>query len=216
MPRKNSLKIYVENAYYHLYNRGVEKRDIFLDERDYKVFLYFLKEYLQPLDSKDLDPLKKQKSLADKINLLAYCLMTNHFHLLVKQKTKDGITKLMKKIGTSYAMYFNKRYERIGPLFQGVYKAVMIESEEQLLHLSRYIHANPLGIKDKNFKELIDYSYSSYGDYSGERKTNWLNSGEILSYFNSGKSTKIKDRFSYQSFVEAYEEERDDDDFLEG
>ncbi len=121
---------------------------------------------------------------------------------------------MMNRIGTNYVMYFNKRYERVGPLFQGVYKAVMVESEEQLLHLSRYIHINPLGIENKNFKKLIDYSYSSYGDYLGDRETNWLNSGEILSYFNSGKSTELKDYLSYQSFVEVYEEE--EENFLEG
>lgn len=218
MPRKNSLKIYVENGYYHLYNRGVEKRDIFLDDRDYKVFLYFLKQYLSlpPPDGVFLQPtgvtpvrLRPIKTLHKIVKLLVYCLMPNHFHLLVKQRTKEGIAQLMNRIGTNYVMYFNKRYERVGPLFQGVYKAVMVESEEQLLHLSRYIHLNPFEIENKDFKKLIDYPYSSYGDYLGERKTIWIKSQEILSYFKTDKKSGLADYLSYQSFVEDYKNDYD-------
>lgn len=209
MPRKNSLKTYIEDGYYHLYNRGVEKRDIFLNDCDYKVFLHFLKEYLQPLSSEDLNPFKQPKSLANEISLLAYCLMPNHFHLLVKQKIKNGITRLMSRIGTNYVMYFNKRYDRVGPLFQGVYKAVLVETDGQLLHLSRYIHSNPLEIEDKNFEKLIDYPYSSYRDYLGNRKTEWVKSAEILSFFKSRKRIGLVDYLSYQSFVEGFEGEFD-------
>lgn len=203
MPRKNSLKTYVEGGYYHLYNRGVEKRKIFLDDRDYKTFLYFLKRYLQPPDPKDLR-FSKQRSLAGEINLLVYCLMSNHFHLLVKQETRDGITKLMNRIGTNYGMYFNKRYERVGSLFQGVYKAVLIDNGAQLLHLSRYIHLNPYEIENRNFKRLADYLYSSYGDYLGKRKTGWVKTEDILSYFRTERKTELVDYSSYQSFVEDY------------
>ena len=218
MPRKNSLKTYVEDGYYHLYNRGVEKRDIFLDDRDYKVFLHFLKQYLCPLAPKGTffsltgaTPVRPRpiKTIHGEIDLIAFCLMPNHFHLLVKQKTKDGITKLMNRIGTNYAMFFNKRYERVGPLFQGVYKAVLVESDEQLLHLSRYIHLNPLEVENRNFKTLIEYPYSSYGDYLGNRKTDWIKTGEILSNFRSMKRTGSVDYLSYQSFVENYKEDYD-------
>jgi putative transposase len=202
MPRKNSLKIYVEGGYYHLYNRGVEKREIFLDDKDYKVFLYFLKKYLSPSEEPVI--FQKKKNLIDQIELLSYCLMPNHFHLLVKQNVKDGITNLMNRLGTNYAMYFNKRYKRVGSLFQSVYKAIIVESDEQLLHLSRYIHLNP---KDK-VGELIDYPYSSYGDYLGMRKSNWLHTEQILSFFKK-KRSKVFDYFSYQSFVEGYREEYD-------
>lgn len=217
MPRKNSLKTYVENGYYHIYNRGVEKRKIFVDNRDYKVFLYFLKKYLQSINPNDLDPFKKQKNLADEIILLVYCLMPNHFHLLVKQKSKDGITKLMKRISTNYAMYFNKRYERVGPLFQGVYKAVLIETDEQLLHTSRYIHINPSEFKSISLKKLDDYLYSSYGDYLGGRRTEWLHTEEILPFFKTKKRTGLVDFFSYQAFVEDYKGDFDQSDLaLEG
>lgn len=218
MPRKNSLKIYVEDGYYHLYNRGVEKRDIFLDDRDYKVFLHFLKKYLSPRPQRGffptvigLTPVRPRpiKTLYGLVVLLAYCLMPNHFHLLVKQKTKDGITKLMNRLGTNYGMYFNKRYGRVGSLFQGVYKAVLIDTDEQLLHLSRYIHLNPFEIEGRNFEKLIDYPYSSYGDYLGERKSRWVETGEILSFFKKKTRTGLIDYLSYQSFVEDYKGELD-------
>lgn len=203
MPAKNIIKIYVEKGYYHLYNRGVEKRKIFLDARDYKTFLYLLKAYLS---SSPKTPFKKIKTLIAEIKLLAYCLMPNHFHLLVKQTTKDAITKLTRRICTNYAMYFNKRYKRVGSLFQGNYKGVLVETDAQLLHLSRYIHINPNEILRSQSK-LIDYPYSSYGDYLGLRKTNWLQPEEILAFFRTAKRKNLKDILSYQSFVEDYVEE---------
>ncbi len=182
MPAKHLVKQYVTGGYYHIFNRGVEKRKIFLDEQDYKTFLSFLKLYLEPRISKPKD-LKEAKllkrSLAKEAKLLAYCLMPNHFHLLLKQETLNGMTKLTRAISTNYAMYFNTKYERVGPLFQGNYKAVLVDSEEQLLHLSRYIHLNPVEIT-KNFK---DYPYSSFGDYIGKRATKWVDPKLILSYF---------------------------------
>src|SRR3989344_8009788 len=98
MPSKNVIKRYLENGYYHLYNRGVEKRKIFLDEQDYAVFLSYIRQYLEP--STGSDP----KSLADEVDLIAYCLMPNHFHFLAKQKTIDGITKFIRAICTNYVM----------------------------------------------------------------------------------------------------------------
>lgn len=211
------MKIYLEGGYYHLYNRGVEKRDIFLDEQDYKVFLHFLKQYLSPSElpvfsstgPTGVTPVRSRpiKSVYGFVKLLAYSLMPNHFHLLVKQENKDGITQLMNRIGTNYGMYFNKHYERVGPLFQGVYKAVLVESEEQLLHLSRYIHLNPFELENKSFDRLVDYPYSSYGDYLGIRDTKWISPAEILSYFKTRKRVGKVDYFSYQSFVEDYKEE---------
>jgi putative transposase len=202
MPRKNSVKTYIEGACYHIYNRGVEKRKIFLDSQDYKVFLYFLKKYLQEEIESD-NPFQKQKSLAGKIELLAYCLMSNHFHLLVKQNEIRGITKLMNRIGTNYGMYFNKRYQRVGSLFQGVYKAVLVEKDEQLLHVSRYIHLNPA---KEGFlvEKLSSYGYSSYGDYLGKRETKWVKKEQILSFFNQKAGKNFN---SYQSFVEGFKGE---------
>lgn len=215
MAAKNSIKEYAENSYYHIYNRGVEKRTIFLDDQDLGVFLSYLKEYLLPKDEKSLsqklsDPAISYKekdkiikalrlnNFSDEITLCAYCLMPNHFHLLVKQKTKGGIDKFMRSLGTRYAMYFNMKYKRVGQLYQDVYKAVLVESGEQLLHLSRYIHRNPLSLASQG--ECLQ-SYlsqpSSYPEYLGQRKSDWVSTSEVLPYFS-----KTNPQLSYQSFVE--------------
>lgn len=225
MPAKNRIKPYVENGYYHIYNRGVEKRIIFQDDQDYRVFLHYLKLYLSPL--KLLQPDKgpsfirqpRQRPLNNfhgVIGLLAYCLMPNHFHLLIKQKPANGVEKFMRSLGTKYVQYFNKRYQRIGPLFQDIYKAVLIETDEQLLHLSRYIHLNPLEIatKDGPLSRRILDGYSSYGEYLGRRKTKWIKPKDIISFFKSAQRTNLKDMLSYQSFVEDYAQPPEE--FLEG
>ena len=107
MPAKNVVKTYVENGYYHIYNRGVEKRDIFLDDQDYSVFLHFLKQYLSPPQPKGtfltmtglhLVRPRPVHPLHNEIDLLAHCLMPNHFHLLLKQKTPDGMIKLLRRL----------------------------------------------------------------------------------------------------------------------
>jgi len=223
MPQKNSRKDYGAGGYYHIFNRGVEKRDIFLDEQDYKVFLGYLKFYLEvsePLslqdqalkclgrvDGEKVFPSRASKNYQDQIELLAYCLMPNHFHFLVKQSTDRGIAEFMQSLILKYVLYFNKKYKRVGGLFQSRYKTVLIENESQLTYLTKYIHRNPVDILtsrsglEKNV-DLIDYKYSSYGNYLGFITQNWVKAGEILSYFKS-----VGHRNSYQSFVK---EETDD------
>ncbi len=218
MPAKNSYKPYVPDSFYHIYNRGVEKRDIFLNEMDYGVFLSYLKEYLLPKDNEGLltiigNPETAPKTKADAlkalrmnnfhgdISLTAYCLMPNHFHLLIHQKTATAIDTFMNSLATRYTMYFNRRYKRIGPLYQSVYKAVLVEADEQLLHLTRYIHRNPLGLALKGvaFKgspELFTMQPSSYLEYVGKRKTTWVHPEEILKFFS-----KTNPKLSYQAFV---------------
>jgi len=193
MPARNSLKLYLENGYYHIYNRGAEKSEIFLDDQDYKVFLHFIEKYL---DS------KSKHLLATEVKLLVYCLMPNHFHLFIHQITKNGIVKFMRSLGTSYSMYFNNRHERSGTLFQGVYKATNIESDAYFLHLSRYIHLNPSGLTE----DWRGYSYSSYKAYLGDVKFSWLDPVPILGFFKTAKRSEspISKYFSYQSFVEEY------------
>jgi len=152
MPARNSRKEYLENGYYHIYNRGVEKRIIFLDQQDYSVFLSYLKEYLLPKDEKGLrnrlfdpsiSPRERDKiikklnlnNFSNEITLLAYCLMPNHFHFFIKQKSAGSMDKFMNSLGTRYTMYFNKKYKRVGSLYQGVYKAVLVDSDVQFLYL---------------------------------------------------------------------------------
>jgi len=199
MPAKNTIKRYKANGYYHIYNRGVEKRIIFQDKQDYAVFLNYLKEYLSPLPrqraKRNICVQAKTYKINDyqcrnhyqQIALLAYCLMPNHFHLLVKQKQPRDIQLFMKSLGTRYTMYFNKRYQRQGGLFQDRYKAVLIDSDEQLLHLSRYIHLNP--------SPNPSQQPSSYADYLGFKNTFWVHPQDILKYF--------KNPLNYQKFVES-------------
>ncbi len=214
MPAKNTNKIYRENGYYHIYNRGVEKRTIFIDAQDFAVFLSYLKEYLMPKDEKGLRkkladastrPAQKDKILkllhlnnfCDSITLLAYCLMPNHFHFLIKQGDAGAMDAFMSSIGTRYSMYFNRKHKRVGPLYQGVYKAVNVDSENQLLHLSRYIHRNPLGLQGVTLQTLSQWP-NSYSEYLGKRKTDWVNTAEILLYFSKDARGGIS---SYEDFV---------------
>lgn len=210
MPAKNIVKPYVENGYYHIYNRGVEKRDIFLDEQDCKVFLHYIKMYLSPIEELQelIEPGDRVQrfiplNLSKELDLLSFALMPNHFHMHVKQYSKDGIIKFMRRLATGYVMYFNKRYKRVGPLFQNIYKAVLVESEPYHLHLSRYIHLNPIGLDSPiKFTEFSSYPY-----YLGYKKASWIKPGEILSYFSNARRQNLKDIKSYQSFVEDYVED---------
>lgn len=220
MPSKNTLKTYVENGFYHIYNRGVEKRKIFLDEQDYKVFLSYLKIYLTNKDDliieikrrEDLSDDKKNdkilklmilKNYLNKIELLSYVLMPNHFHLEIRQKNINDMENFMRSLITKYSKYFNKRYDRVGPLFQGRYNAVLITNERYLLHLGRYIHLNPQEIIT-NERILSSYPWSSYPAYINNLSVNWINKNYFLSDFKKNKGFSFD---SYQGFVEGYREE---------
>src|SRR4030042_6614486 len=209
MPAKNVLKTYLTDGFYHIYNRGVEKRDIFQDDQDYKVLLSYLKSYLEPKDELSLrnslsktpypqkDKILKQlqlKNYADQIDLLAFCLLPNHFHFLIKQNNQRGIEGFMRSLGTRYSTYFNKKYGRIGGLFQDAYKAVLVENDEQLLHLSRYIHRNPYNHPQQGVS-LLKYGYSSLPAYLEKWHVRWLKPDYILSFFSKNIN------FSYQQFV---------------
>ncbi len=125
-----------------------------------------------------LNPNKRPKKML--VEILSYCLMNNHFHLLIRQKSEKGITKFMRKIGTGYTNYFNKKYKRSGSLFQGKFKSVLIKENKHLLYIPIYIHLNPLDFKFyewrenkiKNYKKAIEflenYRWSSYPDYIGK------------------------------------------------
>lgn len=216
MPARNSLKQYLENGYYHIYNRGVEKRIIFQDQQDYSVFLSYLKEYLLPKNEKKLyeklaDPqissrekdriLKSLRinNFAGEITLLAYCLMPNHFHFFVKQKEAESIDRFIQSLATRYTAYFNRKYKRVGSLYQGVYKAVLVTSEPQFLHLSRYIHGQALRLQGETLQEKQPCSYP---EYLGKRKTEWVNPQEILSFFD-----KENPSLSYENFVKQNDSE---------
>jgi putative transposase len=212
MPPKNRNKIFVDHTYYHVYNRGVNKQSIFENRDDYLTFLGCLKLYLTPPEVVDrrfavtlqgsslsdttktlYAPSRAPNNHEKTIELIAYCLMPNHFHLMLRSIERDSMSRFMKSLSTRYSMYFNKKYARVGPLFQGVYKAVMIEHEAQFLWLTKYIHQNPHNI----VKNLADYPYSSYANYLGTIHQSWIHPENILAYFS-----KTNRRNTYQNFVE--------------
>lgn len=190
---------------------------LFEDKQDYSVFLSYLKDYLLPKDKDILmqllaDPkpprAEKQKVLKllrlnnfhNRITLIAYCLMSNHFHLLIRQKDKLAIDQFMNSLCTRYTMYFNHKYKRVGRLYQDVYKAVIIENEGYLLHLSRYIHKQSI-VQGDPLNSLNQPS--SLQDYLGIKKTAWVKPDDILSYFS--KSNQAKNYYSFVLQDEALE-----------
>lgn len=210
MPSPNIIKTYLDDSYYHLYNRGVEKRQIFLDEQDYKTYLSYLKFYLSspPLrgETPKYFPSQQLCNHSQQVTLLAYCLMPNHFHLMLRQYSLDGIDHFMRSMSTKYARYFNTRYQRVGHLFQGTYKAVRVTSEEQFTYLTKYIHRNPLELPEyRQGKALAAYKYSSYPNYLGIFYQPWIKTEDVLSYFSRTNPT-----CSYPNFVE----EADPDDVI--
>ncbi len=188
MPAKHLSRISEENTYSHIYNKGVENRIIFKDSEDYEVFQGFLKNYLTA--SAEPSTVKKEftvngrtfrgtphlpKNYFGKVELIAYSLAPDHFHLLLNQKSKGSIQSFIRSLCTRYSMYFNKKHQRTGALFNGPYKSVHIKDKEQLLPLTHFIHSCP-----KNGETISNNSYSSYFEYLGERKTSWVNPTPVL------------------------------------
>ena len=181
MERKFNFSV---GEFYHLYNRGVEKRDIFLDgaDKDRFIKLLFLCNSTRPVNIRDLP--KGSPFGVDKgpplVAVGAYALMTNHFHLLLHELSDGGISVFMLKLLTGYSMYFNKKYGRIGPLFQKPSKATHLDEDRLLKYIFAYIHLNPVKLVEPHWKEsgIVDhrrvenflrtYQYSSFNDYLGD------------------------------------------------
>lgn len=190
----------VEGEIYHIVLRGVEQRKIFLDESDYYRGIFSLYEFNttklitireRRKERERFKRLFKNSANRDRIpddykrdlwiEILAFCLMPNHIHLLLRQLKSEGISKFIQKLGVGYATYFNKKYNRVGHLFQGRYKVIHVQTDDQLKNVFVYIHTNPVAIKEskwkekgiKNPKEIIDflenYKWSSYQDYIGKK-----------------------------------------------
>lgn len=201
------------NNIYHVYNRGVEKRDIFLDNEDRALFIHHLfalnnVKRIHNLERKRQDTSIKTEKL---VSILGFCLMDNHYHLLLQERTEGGISKFMQKIGTGYTMYFNKKNSRSGALFQGKFKSKEIKTDAQCNYILDYIHMNPLKSYEGGPTYLIDmlmqYRWSSFLDYMGKHnfqsvldtsfyKEYFLDASGYKNHFSKTLSFKkeIKDR----------------------
>lgn len=175
--------VFAPGEFYHIYNRGTEKRKIFLSRRDYERFiaLLYLANGETPVDIKRQGSTLSELLVQDRgkklVDICAYCLMPNHFHLIIRELEDCGISKFMQKLITGYTMYFNKTYERSGALFQGKFKSEQATEDRYLNYLIAYVHLNPIkiiepkwkenGINDcKNAEKFLDsYMYSSFADY---------------------------------------------------
>jgi REP element-mobilizing transposase RayT len=171
--------IFAAKNYYHIFCRGNEKRDIFIDSADYERFILRMKEY----------------KAVHRISIICYCLMPNHFHLLLRQNDKKTVASFIHRLTVSYSMYFNKRYSRVGHLFQGNFKAKLIKGDEYLLHLSRYIHLNPLKVIASP-SQIQGYAWSSYSEYLNKPKENICDKEIILGQFNQAHYLE-----AYKNFV---------------
>lgn len=190
MPSRNSIKVHAAEQYYHVYNRGANKQRIFHDADDYTFFLHLLKRHLSSEEVRDRYG-RPYRHLRDQVEVLSYCLMPNHFHLLILNKESDGMELLMRSLTTAYSMYYNKKYRHSGHLFQGIYKASMIDSDAYLQHIARYVMRNPT--------EYRTYDYSSYQALAHGWSVEWLNSKLLLETFEGTKK-------EYLDFIDDYED----------
>ncbi len=208
MKRKHT---FIEGEYYHIYNRGVDKRDIFLDDSDYKRFLILLYicnscEKLPDhyFDNKDktISEWFSGRSKNTFVDIGGYCLMPNHFHLIVRSGGAGSVSSFLKKLCTAYAMFFNAKYNRSGILFQGRFRSKHVDEDEYLKYIFSYIHLNPLELYDTDWKTrgvkdvalskkyLYTYPFSSLLDMDSKKprpQNSIINRNTFPRYFNSGK-----------------------------
>ncbi|OGI71376.1 hypothetical protein A3B84_00770 [Candidatus Nomurabacteria bacterium RIFCSPHIGHO2_02_FULL_35_13] len=201
---------FASGEYYHLYNRGTEKRVIFMNKKDYEHFL-FLMYVCNTTRSIELRYIGKNFDRKEIIvGIGAYCLMPNHFHILIREKTDGGISKYMLKLLTSYTMYFNKKYKRTGKLYEGKFKSNHVSGNNYLKYLYSYIHLNPAKLIDKNWKEnkakninnllnyVFEYLYSSLKEYM-DSKFKIINPTFFPTYFKKPIDHK-KELFEWLNF----------------
>lgn len=196
MPTTRKL-VFTNGFYYHVFNRGIDKRPTFTMKRECLRALELINFYrfkdlplkfsqYNNLPSERQSEVLEQIMLSDKqVDILSYCLMPNHFHFLLKQNTDKGIATFIANFTNSYTRYFNTKHQRVGPLFQGVFKAVFVENDEQMIHLSRYIHLNPVVSSIIGVNDLTDYQWSSYPSYLAYPQGGFTETKQILSAFRS-------------------------------
>lgn len=197
MPYRHSP--FITQEIYHVFNRSIAKLPIFKKNADYKRIIELIDFYryqnlplrfshFKRLDEKNKSEFINNNILTRKpgLDILSYCIMPNHFHFLLKQTGNKAISDFMRNLQNSYSKYFNTKYERTGSLFQFMFKAIRIETDEQLLHVSRYIHLNPVSSYLIRIEDLKDYKWSSYRNYVSEDNT-FVNTELIISFFKNSK-----------------------------
>ena len=224
MPAKNLNKAKSIGSYHHVYNKGIANKLIFKDQEDYQVFVSYLNDYLttpsNPEINKKIFTVKgrsyrglphQPKNYESSIKLLSYSLSPNRFHLVLQQISSDPVGKFIRSLCTRYSMYFNKKYNRSGPLFDGPYKSVVVADKEQLTYLSRYLHRLSNGDKyDSNWPN------SSYPEFVGQRNTSWVDTQTVLSYFDQSKARISPNAINYKDFVENQEVNQKEESLLSG
>lgn len=190
------IELFSPGAIYHVYNRGVDKRNLFLDAADRARFVKSLVAFNDVGRRKNSSLSRVMNpTVSDNpcVNIVAYCLMPNHFHLMLQQVADRGVSEFMHRLGLGYTKYFNKRHERVGRLLESAYKIKRVETTIQQRHLSRYIHLNPLELGGMNWKErkilwgeaepfLQSYLWSSYRHYAGMEAKPFVRVEEGLKY----------------------------------
>ncbi|MFC1627268.1 transposase [Patescibacteria group bacterium] len=204
MPSIYLQRNFKPNTYHHIFNRGGFQHKIFRKKADYETFIDILKYYLRYPKLNSLSKLSKiklekakNKKTPKPYTLLTYCLMPNHFHLLLFQKeSSPTLSNLLQKVSVTYSMYFQHKYKHSGALFQGRFKSVKVFDDEQLLYLTKYIHLNPAKTEGS---VPTDYPYSSLADYLQLNKTvkDWLDSQTILKIFFSNSPNPQEDYLSF-------------------
>lgn len=193
MPKR--LHHFVNSEIYHVFNRGIDRRETFTDNNEFERAVTSMNYYLHKKPVNKLSTYLKSVQQGSRIDnnegillvdLICYCLMGNHFHFLVRQNEDGGISKFLSNFQNSYTRYFNTKHERTGPLFSTQFKAVRIENENQLAHISRYIHLNPYTSEVVNsFDQLISYPWSSLEKYLNLNSSTNLKKEIILANFRS-------------------------------
>lgn len=209
--------IFAADEIYHVFNRSIEQKPIFTNKREYSRAIIALDFYRFQNPSLRLSKvllLEKEKreefflKLKQKgkklVEIVSYCLMPNHFHFLLKQKVNGGISKFVSQFSNSYTRYFNTRRKRIGPLFQGIFKAVRIENDEQLVHVSRYIHLNPVVSFVIKEKDLDVHPWSSLPEFLGNQGRGICDKRIVLDLFSSKEKYRefVHDQVDYARKLE--------------
>jgi len=209
---------FATGEFYHIYNRGVDKRNIFEDPEDFWRFLESMKEFnredaigsLYALNN-DKEKFRGSASKNKKlVNFVAYCLNQNHYHFILEPLVEGGIQKFMHKLSTGYTMYFNDKNKRAGSLFQGRYKSIHIDSNEYLLHLSVYVNLNDKVHKNLNKPWMAKLPFSSFAEFIGERKEKIIcQQGIVLDQFSSRAKYKIYAEDVLPDILRRKKEEKD-------